>query len=889
MATRRERVVLELQDDFTSGMARAAAATALMNRELGSLSKDSVRTKRSMSDIDDGVTRLGRNMEGSGRQIDRYSGRVAILGEAIAVLGPGLIPIGAVGIPAITGLASGLGFATLAAGTAALAFQGVGDALKAVDKAALQPTKTNLEAARIAMVKLPEAAQHFVTAIHQLEPELNKLRAAAADGFFPGAEKGIDALTSALPHLRTIVSGVATELGDIAQSTGESLASDRWQPFLDFLGREAPAALADMATVVGNTGHALAELWIAFTPLDHGFSRFLVDASDDLDKWAAGLSKTQGFHDFVAYIQKTGPQVADTFAAIANAVLQIVQAASPLGGPVLTSLQGIAEAVSAIANSDLGTPLFTAVAALSLFNRGIKATEALSAFGTRLDTTGQKVRTFGQNINRAGLAKSALLLGGLAVAGTGAADGIGLTNTAALTLAGSALPGLGTALGAAAGFSLDLAHANDQVTTSLNQARLAAESNSIAQVKAAQAALLARASQLAAGNGFKDNLRRISAFIAGNDEDLVQQSDALNLHLRDLQQGPLAGIGTLLTQNLGAPARQAALDVDGAAAASARFADGLAALNEKLQQSQNMIAFREALRSLNDVVKNNPLGKSLATGLGKQGAQGDAVRTQLLTIIQLTLQAASGLDAADQVGFLRRSRAEILQRATDLGIPLKVVKNLLDSFGVLDRTKATPKVGLDDHEFNTKKKRIQTFLDYLANKNIEPTIKFKARVDDPVLNTVLGLLDGKGGKSHANTDLGNLLFVPSGHADGATIPGARFPYGDRVPALLAPGEEIISNRFGQADRHRDLLKAINSNRYAGGGTVQPFASTVSNNYYGAASSGFSGADLHAIAALVANSRQLYGDVHISGDPTVFRKQLENDHRRSSLDGVQRGL
>ena len=47
MATRNERVVLSLQDDFTGGMARAAAATALLNRELNSLDRNSVQASRS--------------------------------------------------------------------------------------------------------------------------------------------------------------------------------------------------------------------------------------------------------------------------------------------------------------------------------------------------------------------------------------------------------------------------------------------------------------------------------------------------------------------------------------------------------------------------------------------------------------------------------------------------------------------------------------------------------------------------------------------------------------------------------------------------------------------------------------------------------------------------
>lgn len=51
-------------------------------------------------------------------------------------------------------------------------------------------------------------------------------------------------------------------------------------------------------------------------------------------------------------------------------------------------------------------------------------------------------------------------------------------------------------------------------------------------------------------------------------------------------------------------------------------------------------------------------------------------------------------------------------------------------------------------------------------------------------------------------------------ADGDTVPGGG-SYRDKVPYLLAPGEEIISNRQGQADRHRGLLKSINNGSYDG--------------------------------------------------------------------------
>ena len=72
MATRRERVVLELEDrGFTTGMAKAAAQSAVLNKELDSLSRDSVRTRRALSDVDVPMESLGRSTARASRRSHR--------------------------------------------------------------------------------------------------------------------------------------------------------------------------------------------------------------------------------------------------------------------------------------------------------------------------------------------------------------------------------------------------------------------------------------------------------------------------------------------------------------------------------------------------------------------------------------------------------------------------------------------------------------------------------------------------------------------------------------------------------------------------------------------------------------------------------------------------
>lgn len=60
-------------------------------------------------------------------------------------------------------------------------------------------------------------------------------------------------------------------------------------------------------------------------------------------------------------------------------------------------------------------------------------------------------------------------------------------------------------------------------------------------------------------------------------------------------------------------------------------------------------------------------------------------------------------------------------------------------------------------------------------------------------------------------------------ADGATVPKTGLPYADRHLYMLADGEEIISNRHGQADRFRADRAAGRIPSYAGGGTTGAYS------------------------------------------------------------------
>ncbi|MGH6978899.1 MAG: hypothetical protein ACRED4_06380, partial [Brevundimonas sp.] len=465
MAVRRESVRLELQDaGFSTGMVKSAAATGLLERALKSLDGTNVVVHERISESATQVDRLSKSSQGADRSINQLTGRIRLFADLAATLGPALVPLGGVALAGVAGLASQMGFAAIGAGVLVGSMQGLGDALSALNDYNLEPTTANLNKVEDALNGLTPAAADFAREAYGMLPALRAIRDAGAEALFPGLTESLDDLERLAPAVARIFESVGGALGDIAADGAASLASDRWADFFEFIATEAPDALSDLASTVGSLTHGLSELWMAFSPLNTDVSQWLTEAADSFDRWASGLDQTQGFQEFVEYIRTTGPQVAETLGAIGNMFVQIVQAAAPIGGPILAGLEGVADVVAAIADSDIGTPIMAGVAALSLLNRGLALTKIQSNAGlfggvtalgasakgglttlrSDISSVSDKMVAFGANTDKATAAserlkgqaatfgKSAALMGGLAVAGSGAADGMGLTNTASL-------------------------------------------------------------------------------------------------------------------------------------------------------------------------------------------------------------------------------------------------------------------------------------------------------------------------------------------------------------------------------------------------------------------------------------------------------------------------
>jgi hypothetical protein len=719
VATRRERVVLELQDDFTTGMAKAAAATALLDRALSNLDGSSVSARQGLTGLNrgDALPAVERGARQADQSINQLTGRLRLLADVTAILGPGLVPLGAAAVPGLAAMTAQLGAAAGALGVTLLATQGLGDAFEALNTYQMEPTAENLAAMREEMTRVGPAAAEFIRFIDDLEPQFRDLQMVARDGLFPGVQEGIESLMTRAPQVREIVSEIATAMGDLAGEAGAGLGGDRFTAFFDYLETRAAPILMDFSRTIGNFVEGVANLIVAFDPAARGFSDGLLDMSRSFAEWSRSLDSNAGFQEFLAYVQESGPRALDLIGSLIDLLAGVVQAAAPLGLQLLPALTQVVDLLASIAGSDLGTPILAGVAALAAYNRALRVTSTLgaTAFGARFQ---QNVRgsvtaltTVTSAQDRARMSTTALAraeadraasvrrgaaeigkvgatVAGLALATSGAADSFGLTNTASLALMGTLAGPWGAAIGGAVGLTMDFAAANDDAEESLRRTQAAIES---VDTSVMEQQLADVTQQLAAT---KDDIDSDSIGEFGRnffDVDLWSEwtrdawgagtaVESLTQQQQDLQDAIAEGPSGFDALSAGVNATTASLTEQTGA-----IVQNINALrtrtNEALRAFDAETSWRQALVDARKAAEDNNAG---IRGSSQAALQNRQVLSQLAAAWNNQSEAVKNSE-----GRFKSARSAFIQTATDMGVPIKRARELANSILQIPASRTT--------------------------------------------------------------------------------------------------------------------------------------------------------------------------------------------------------
>jgi hypothetical protein len=468
-----------------------------------------VRLKADPNPFIRGMAEAGAAVGALRKEINTTNDRTAWLTQGILALAPAVVPLGAAAVPVFTGIATQMTVAGVAAGTLALGFHGVGDALKALNDYQLEPTDANLVKLHQSMQQLSTEGRDFVRFLDSLEGIGADLSHTAQRGMLPGIADGLDHLVTLAPEAKRIIREISEGIGELADEAGAGLAGPKWAEFFDFLEHDAKPILLDMGRTVGNLATGVAHLFVDFLPESEKFSHGLLELSRNFEHWADSVDQTQGFQDFLAYVDKSGPETLHFLGALADALLAILEAAAPVGSVMLPALTELLKVFADLAGTPLGSTMIGLGAAMSVYGRAValgtnlttgfgrgigmangqalrsvvsfrELASAVSVYARNMATAGASTeRMRVQNAAAAGTMRtwgaSAARVGGqaalLGVAASGVADKMHLGNTASLALAGSLAGPWGAAVGGAIGLALDFGGAMHQTTVNADDLR----------------------------------------------------------------------------------------------------------------------------------------------------------------------------------------------------------------------------------------------------------------------------------------------------------------------------------------------------------------------------------------------------------------------------------
>lgn len=887
---------------------------------------------REIDNADSSMGRLGRSSDSTGREIDRLSGRMRLLGEAVVILGPSVIPLTA----ALGGLAAALS-APIAAGGAGATLYGIltGQAVKQTEdqkkkidqlQKAVESARTSLananasaatsqansiasaqRSAALSLASAEQSAQKSIASAKQslatattasakasaqqridaaqkaladrkatIAQQLANSQASASasatasqeaaqrrvndavkayhdalDALSPAQKRFLDAqdnlkasfqrfidregpallgpLTAGmndaidlLPSVSPVIRDVGSALDYLLDEVDRSAKSGTIRDFLDLMERASGPAIVSFGTDLGNIGAGITGLLDASEPLSHTLLPVLERMTGDFADFGKNAD-SNGFHDFLAYVQQEGPEAAHFISELAGALAAVVRDAAPIGGTVLHVLTDLVEVLHAVADSPAGPVLFSTAAGLLAVNRAMILAQGFkgSEFFSFLKGDGKFA---GMTRLPAALAGVGFALSQLGSHAGDAGQGVSVLGDALTGAAlGSAFGPWGTAIGGASGALIGL------VSDIKHSDHVIGDSKPIVSDYADTFdRLTGSITRATRANVFQD-LQKSGAVKAAADLGLSAKTltDAAlgNVHAQRLVSDALANTRRNVLQLQNAQRRD--------------FANKTAYMEYKKQI--------DALEGSYNLVKGSVDQTSAA--IRKQQKDARDARGALIdytkTFKDFPKRAVTEIKATG----LPETMADVIDLAHRYDLTPKQVNTLVKVSG-------TGPAKQQIHE-------VQAALDKLHDRNIH-------------LNVIRQQGAGLGGSQRGQS---REAFAGGGQALGY-VRGPGTTTSDSIPALLSDREYVVKaaavDKYGVA-----MMESINSMRFAAGGLATRSFQPSTTNYYSTGAS----IDYGRLAAAMLNARSLYGDVHVHGDGS-FRRTLLEDHQRAALGVLQ---
>lgn len=333
-------------------VAIARAALATLPREIW------IRFEARLDNFENAMNRLSKITN----SISNVMGN-ALRGGLLALL-PAIAPAlaGAVGVlgslgPMIgsaTGGLMGLVSAFSTAGTGAVAFgalavTSIGSVIKAgqdLDKLqAKLDDATNakerakiLEQIKVLQQSLGKEEKKALATLEDFKDNWQDIAKITQKPILKSFTNSLTTFKTVLNSLRPMFVNVANGAVTLTKNLDNAFKAKDMQNFIKWMNNNAGKAFVTFGNIAGNVMRTVMNLIVAFGPLGNDMAASMEKATASWAKWAAGLSSSQRFQDFVAYTRENGPKLLKVITNFSGALRRLFAAFGPMSSDMLTSL-----------------------------------------------------------------------------------------------------------------------------------------------------------------------------------------------------------------------------------------------------------------------------------------------------------------------------------------------------------------------------------------------------------------------------------------------------------------------------------------------------------------------------------------------------------------------
>lgn len=145
----------------------------------------------------------------------------------------------------------------------------------------------------------------------------------------------LGALESIMKRLEPMLLDAADAAVELAESLVFNLDSDDFTAFIDFLNTSAVPIMKDVFKGIGNFTMGLINLMTAFGPLAETTAEGFRKMGEGFRDWAAGLSESEKFQEFVDYVQTEAPKLLKIFGGLILGLVDMFAAFAPFASHLL--------------------------------------------------------------------------------------------------------------------------------------------------------------------------------------------------------------------------------------------------------------------------------------------------------------------------------------------------------------------------------------------------------------------------------------------------------------------------------------------------------------------------------------------------------------------------